>query len=188
MGKQARGLCQLQRGSVLDPTPLLGGRANVLARALGGVWPPLCKKKRLPLQSSPQYQAEERETPSQTRQTGGKQSEWTKWGQSQGTCPVLQPVAAPPSLVTPAPTPPQTEWQSSFSPPPARQPSAAQAAQSPRPAHPPGVAAFFCLSSARRQALEEQGFRGSFVTLDEPQHLESHAWPSTVIDRAQSLV
>lgn len=57
-----------------------------------------------------------------------------------------------------------------------------QAAQSPCPAHPPGVAAFFCLSSARRQALEEQGFRGSFVTLDEPQHLESYAWPSTVFD------
>lgn len=151
---------------------------------------PLCakKKKQLPLRSGPQYQAEERETPSQTRQTGGKQSEWTKWGQSQGTCPMLQPVTAPPSLVTPVPTPPQTEWQSSLSPPPARQPSAAQAAQSPRPAHPPGMAAFFCLSSARRQALEEQGFRGSFVTLDEPQHLESHAWPSTVIDRAQSLV
>lgn len=44
MGKQARGLCQLQRGSAFDPTPLLGDRANVFARALAGVWPPLCKK------------------------------------------------------------------------------------------------------------------------------------------------
>ena len=43
MGKQARGLCQLQRGSALDPTPPLGDRANVFARALAGVWPSLCK-------------------------------------------------------------------------------------------------------------------------------------------------
>lgn len=151
---------------------------------------PLCAKKRLPLGSCPQYQVEERERPSQARWTGGRQSERTNRGQSRGTCPTLQPVAAPPSLVTPAPAPPQTAWQSSLFPSPRPGSSVLpQAIQSPCPAHLPGTAAFFCPSSfGRRQALGEQGFRGSFVILNEPQHLESHAWLSPVIDRTQSLV
>lgn len=128
--------------------------------------------------------------PSQARRTGGRQSERTNQGQSWGTCPTLQPVAAPPSLVTPAPSPPQTAWQSSLSPRPRPGSSVlSQAIRSPCPAHPPGVAAFFCPSSfGRRQALGEQSFRGSFVILNEPQHLESHAWPSTVVYQSQSLV
>lgn len=117
---------------------------------------PLCAKQWLPLGSGPQYQVEERETPSQTRQTGGRQSEWAKWGKSQGTCSALQPVAAPPSLVTPAPTPPQTARQSSLSRPPARQLSAAPGCSVPLPRTPAWCGSLllplFCQKTSFRRA------------------------------------